>query len=141
MKKILFLLPGAMALILSATPMLAVNAQESAPAPMGERMQNKNRLNLTADQKAKMKAMRENTRAQIDSVLTAEQRTQLQSEKGQSMKRGKGMRSLNLSADQKARIKTIMEASRRDREAILTPAQLEQMRQFQSQRRANRAGR
>jgi periplasmic protein CpxP/Spy len=142
MKKILFLLPGAMALILSATPMLAVNAQDSAPtAPTGERMQNKNRLNLTADQKAKMKTIRETTRAQIDSVLTAEQRTQLQSEKGQGMKRGGGLRSLNLSTDQKAKIKTIMEASRRDREAILTPAQLEQMRQFQSQRRANRSGR
>ncbi|MGV0025235.1 hypothetical protein [Phormidesmis priestleyi] len=150
MKKILFLLPGAIALILSATPMVAVNAQTAPTAPTGERMQNKNRLNLTADQKAKMKAIRENTRTQIDGVLTTEQRTQLQSERGQGMKRGKGLRSaradislrsLNLSNDQKARIKTIMEASRRDREAVLTPAQLEQMRQFQSQRRANRPAR
>ncbi len=140
MKKILFLLPGAIALILSATPMLSVNAQNSAPtAPTGERMQNKNRLNLSADQKSRMKAIRETTRTQVDGVLTAEQRTQLQAQKGQG--RGKGWKSLNLSADQKAKIKTIMEASRRDREAILTPAQLEQMRQFQSQRRANRPAR
>ncbi|KAM3092326.1 hypothetical protein ACKFKG_22990 [Phormidesmis sp. 146-35] len=141
MKKLLFLLPGAIALILAATPIVAVHAQNSAPAPTGERMQNKNRLNLSADQKAKMKAIRETTRTQIDGVLTDAQRTQLQSEQGQGMKRGRGLRSLNLSADQKARIKTIMEAARRDREAILTPAQLEQMRQFQSQRRANRPAR
>ncbi len=140
MKKILFLLPGAIALIFSATPMLSVNAQSSAPtAPTGERMQNKKRLNLSADQKAKMKAIRETTHTQVDGVLTAEQRTQLQAQKSQG--RGKGWKSLNLSADQKARIKTIMQASRRDREAILTPAQLEQMRQFQSQRRANRPAR
>jgi Spy/CpxP family protein refolding chaperone len=140
MKKILFLLPGAIAVILAAAPIVAVNAQNSAPtAPTGERMQNKNRLNLSADQQTRMKAIRETTRTQIDGVLTDAQRTQLQSQKGQG--RGKGWKSLNLSDDQKARIKTIMEASRRDREAVLTPAQLEQMRQFKSQRRANRPAR
>jgi periplasmic protein CpxP/Spy len=142
MKKQFFLLPGAIALILSATPMLAINAQDAPTAPRaGERMQNKNRLNLTADQKAKMKAIRETTRTQIEGVLTTEQQTQLQAEKAQGMKRGKAWKSLNLTADQKAKIKTIMEASRKDREAVLTPAQLDQMRQFRAQRRANRPAR
>ena len=99
--KLSWLLPGAIALLLSAAPVLTAHAQSSAPtAPTGQRVQN--RLNLTADQKAKLKTIRESERQQIEGVLTSEQRAKLQANGGQGMKRGQGLKSLNLSADQKA---------------------------------------
>jgi periplasmic protein CpxP/Spy len=138
MKKTFFLIPGAIALLLSAMPMLTVHAQDANPvAPkLAQRLANK--LNLTADQKAKIKTIRENKRAQIDAVLTADQRAQLESVRAEAKKAGRGLRSLNLNDDQKAKIKTIMQASRQEIESILTPAQLEQMRQNRPQNRRNK---
>ncbi len=141
MKKLSLLLPGAIALLLSAAPVLVAQAQSTAPtAPrVSQRMQKQNRLNLTDDQKAKLKTIRETTRQQIEGVLTAEQRAKLQTDRGQGMKRGQGWKSLNLSADQKARIKQIRQASRSQMESVLTQEQRSQMQQYKSQRRAKPA--
>ncbi len=140
MKKLSLLLPGALALLLSAAPVLVAHAQSTAPtAPTGQRMHKQNRLNLTADQKAKLKTIRENTRQQIEGVLTSEQRAKLQADRGQGMKRGQDWKSLNLSADQKAKIKQIRQASRSQMESVLTPEQLSQEQQYRSQRHAKPA--
>jgi len=141
MKKLSLLLPGAIALLLSATPVLVAHAQSTAPtAPTGQRMQKQNRLNLTSDQKAKLKTIRENTRQQIEGVLTSEQRAKLQADRGQpGMKRGQDLKSLNLTDDQKARIKAIRQASRTQMDSVLTPEQRNQAQQYKSQRRAKPA--
>ncbi|MCY7322007.1 MAG: Spy/CpxP family protein refolding chaperone [Phormidesmis sp. CAN_BIN36] len=133
--KLFWLLPGAIALLLSAAPVLTAHAQSSAPtAPRaGERMQN--RLNLTADQKARLKTIRDNVRQQIEGVLTSEQRAKLQADRSQGMKRGQGFKSLNLSADQKARMKQIRENARTQMDSVLTPEQRSKMQQNRAQRR------
>lgn len=132
--KLFWLLPGAIALLLSAAPVLTAHAQSSAPtAPTGQRVQN--RLNLTADQKARLKTIRDNVRQQIEGVLTPEQQAKLQADRGQGMKRGQDLKSLNLSADQKARIKQIRENARSQMDSVLTPEQRSQAQQYKSQRR------
>ena len=137
--KLFWLLPGAIALLISAAPILTAHAQSSAPvAPRaGQRMQN--RLNLTTEQKAKLKTIRDNTRQQIEGVLTSDQRAKLQGEQGQGMKRIQNWKSLNLSDDQKAKIKQIREAARSQMDAVLTSEQRSQREQYKSQRRVKPA--
>ncbi|UBF28020.1 hypothetical protein K9N68_09050 [Kovacikia minuta CCNUW1] len=165
-KKLSLLLPGAIAIVLSAAPLLPVFSQ-STPAPEAPQVQkNRNKLNLTEDQKARMKQVRESTRAQIEAVLTDEQKAQLQTLKEQRRarwqqrqaarqagqttgqpeqsarqpgQRGKGMwAALNLTEEQKNKIKAIREDSRKQMAAILTPEQLQQMQQMRQQRQQRR---
>ena len=133
--KFFLLLPGAIALLVSAAPVLTAYAQSSAPtAPrVGQKMQN--RLNLTADQKAELKTIRDSVRQQVEGVLTSEQRATQQADRGQGMKRGQVWKSLNLSDDQKAKIKQIRESARSQMDSVLTPEQRSQMQQYKSQRR------
>ncbi|MCY7277113.1 MAG: P pilus assembly/Cpx signaling pathway, periplasmic inhibitor/zinc-resistance associated protein, partial [Phormidesmis sp. CAN_BIN44] len=87
-----------------------------------------------------LKTIRDNTRQQVEGVLTSEQRAKLQADRGQQgMKRGQGWKSLNLSDDQKARIKAIRQASRAQMDSVLTPEQRSQVQQYKSQRRAKPA--
>lgn len=143
MKILSFLLPGTIslgtALLLLGAPMLAAHAQNSTVvAQAGDRKADRPNLNLTADQKAKMKAIRESTRRQIESILTADQKAQLETERSQGTKRRPDWRSLNLTAEQKAQMKSIRQASEKQIESVLTPTQLEQMRQFREQHRRNK---
>jgi len=134
MKKLSLLLPGAIALLLSAAPVLVAHAQSTPTAPTSQRMQKQNRLNLTDAQKASLKTIRDSTRQQVEGVLTSEQRAKLQADRGQGMKRGQNWKSLNLTDDQKARIKVIRQASRAQMDGVLTPEQRSQMQQYKSQR-------
>ncbi|AFZ24069.1 P pilus assembly/Cpx signaling pathway, periplasmic inhibitor/zinc-resistance associated protein [Cylindrospermum stagnale PCC 7417] len=153
--KTLSFIAGAIALGLTAIP-FAVEAQTASSSPLLI-AQAKGRgpwqkLNLTDAQKSQLKQIRESTRAQIDQVLTAEQKAQLeklkaerQAQRGQGQRpqqrgeRGKkGFAALNLSEDQKAQIKKIMESSKQQTQAVFTPEQLEQMKQFRENSRARR---
>lgn len=68
------LLPGALAIALSyAAPMLPVAAQSTAPSA-GQYQKRGVNLNLTADQKAQLKQIRESTRSKIEAILTPEQK-------------------------------------------------------------------
>lgn len=131
MKK-LFLLPGVVALTLAVAPMVAVHAQNSAPAPRaGYKMQ----LNLTDAQKAQMKQIGENTRSQIAAVLTNEQRAQWEAAKQQGGKSRQAYQALNLTDDQKARIRSIKQASKQEMDKVLTQEQRDQLRQLRTSRR------
>ncbi|MBF2027836.1 MAG: P pilus assembly/Cpx signaling pathway, periplasmic inhibitor/zinc-resistance associated protein [Oscillatoriales cyanobacterium C42_A2020_001] len=135
--KTLLLVPGAIALSLSFLPVTPVVAQvETAPAVQKQRGMNK--LNLTDAQKAQMKQMREQTQAQIEQILTAEQKAQLQSLKQSGGKMRGGWQSLNLSEAQKQQIRQIRENAQQSMQSILTAEQralLEQQRQGMKERR------
>lgn len=138
------LLPGALAIALSyAAPMLPAVAQ-TPTAPAGQHHKRGVNLNLTADQKAQLKQIRESTRSQIDAVLTPEQKAQLASAKqqrqqGQQGQKPRGMwASLNLTADQKAQIQAIRQDSKQKMDAVLTPEQRQQLEQARQQRQQNR---
>ncbi|MBW4579064.1 MAG: hypothetical protein KME42_05740 [Tildeniella nuda ZEHNDER 1965/U140] len=138
------LLPGALAIALSyAAPMLPVAAQTPTP-PAGQYQKRGVNLNLTDDQKAQLKQIRESTRSQIESILTPEQKAQLDAAKQQrqSGQRGQKVRgmwaSLNLTADQKAQIKTIRQDAKQKMDAVLTAEQRQQLEQSRQQRQQNR---
>jgi Spy/CpxP family protein refolding chaperone len=128
-KKLAFLLPGVIALVVAGAPMLAAHAQTpSTVAPKaGQRL---NRLNLTDAQKAQLKQIRETTKSQVRAVLTTDQQAQLDAARQSGGKHRGVMKSLNLTSDQKAKIKAIMKASREQMQAVLTPAQQAQLQQM-----------
>jgi Spy/CpxP family protein refolding chaperone len=139
--KLFPLLAGAIALSVSLAPILPALAQSpesSTPTEQNRMPRHRNWLNLTPDQQAQMEQIRQNTRSQIDAILTAEQRAQLQREREN---RGtpqagehRGMRhlpfdSLNLTDEQRSQIETVMRSSREQMDAILTPEQRQQLQQ------------
>jgi Spy/CpxP family protein refolding chaperone len=151
--KTLSLLAGTLALTLIATP-FAVQAQNNPPLPQpGQEVQERGpfkHLNLTSEQKAKMKEIHTNTRAQVDAILTTEQKNQLktamekrkaerQQRQGQHHsgheKKGDIFNSLNLTDKQKDQIKQIHDSERQKMQAILTPQQQAQMKKFRGEMR------
>lgn len=150
--KILSILAGAIALTVTVTPFL-VKAQSNSPSnqpgvespkkPRGERGPWKN-LNLTTEQKNRMKQIRTDTRTKIDAVLTDEQKKKLQDAKVNRGQRPQGQRpqgqrpeggpfaSLNLSEDQKTQIKQIMESSKQEMQSVLTAEQQQKLQEFKN---------
>jgi periplasmic protein CpxP/Spy len=133
MTKLAKLLP-ILALVLTI-PTLAVTAQAKphhqaglgriADAGMG-RMNN---LNLTPEQKTKMQQVRQSAQAQIEQVLTPQQRQKFQELASQRQAGRQSGGGLDLTADQKAKIQAIRQADRNQFQAILTPAQQAQLQQ------------
>lgn len=147
--KTLSLIAGTLALTLIATP-FAVQAEENSSSPQpGQEWQKESpfkKLNLTPEQKAKIKAIRSNTRTQIEAVLTTAQKTKLQAamaEHKAQRQQGRGKRgdifaSLGLSTEQKAKMKEIRESSKQQMDAILTPEQRAQIQQMWENMRSRR---
>ncbi|MFN6180782.1 MAG: Spy/CpxP family protein refolding chaperone [Dolichospermum sp.] len=152
--KILSLLAGTLSLTLITTP-LTVQAQDNPPLPQPDQeLQARGpfkHLNLNSEQKAKMKEIHTNTRAQIDAILTPEQKNQLKTamekrkaERQQRQrqhqerreKKGNIFQSLNLTDKQKDQIKQIHESERQKMQAVLTPQQQAQMKKFREEMRS-----
>lgn len=127
------LLPGTIALVLSTSFALPVMAQTEAPTrPARERV---NKLNLTDEQKTRLREIRESTRTQIDAVLNEDQKAQLEAARQQNPRSRKAFSALNLSDEQKARIREIRENAKRQMDEILTDDQKQQLQQRRSMRR------
>lgn len=158
--KLMPILTGAVVIALTATP-LVVKAAPIAPGQQllaqaaGQQRQGKfGNLNLTQEQKDKMRQLRQETQREIEGVLTQQQLEQykaaMQSRRGRMGNRngnlansGQGQRrgrqnvfdSLNLSSSQKDRIQQIRQQSRDRMQSILTR---EQRDQFQRSGRSMR---
>jgi periplasmic protein CpxP/Spy len=155
--KLMPMLAGVLVLGAVAAP-FAVNAQANpsaqrllAQAQQGQRQGKEGKwakLNLSDAQKQQMRQIKEETRAQIEAVLTSEQRAQMetmkqnrqgQNENGQRQARqGQGLRggmmaSLNLTEEQKASIQQIMQSQKTRMDQVLTAEQRQQMEQMRSQ--------
>jgi protein CpxP len=132
-----------------------VQAQDNPPLPqLDQELQARGpfkHLNLNSEQKAKMKEIHTNTRAQIDAILTPEQKNQLKTamekrkaERQQRQrqhqerreKKGNIFQSLNLTDKQKDQIKQIHESERQKMQAVLTPQQQAQMKKFREEMRS-----
>jgi periplasmic protein CpxP/Spy len=148
--KPLSLLAGAIALSLSFASALPAFSQSTGkpPAPPEQpteqnRMpRHRNFLNLTADQQAQMEQIHQDTRSQIDNILTAEQKAQLEAarENGGAPRRGenrgmpgRGFDSLNLTDEQRSQIESVRSAAKEKMDAILTPEQRQQMEQHRQE--------
>jgi Spy/CpxP family protein refolding chaperone len=131
-----FLLP-AIALGLSTIIVLPATAQSSLQGvetlehlvPEHLARGEADKLNLSADQKAKIKRIREESRDQIQRILTTDQQNQWKAAQQQGKKGREIMRSLNLSDKQKSDIRAIQKATKQRIEEVLTPEQREKMRQ------------
>jgi Spy/CpxP family protein refolding chaperone len=133
----------------SASPLLLAQAKEQSPRQGKKGAWSE--LGLTEAQQTRLRQIQQNTRTQIEGVLTQEQKDQLrtaaearraQRQAGQPGQRqgrgGKGFAGLNLTEDQKSRIQAIKESSKQQMDAVLTPEQrtkLQQIRQSWQQRR------
>jgi len=113
----------------TASSLLSMNvlAQTSQPATGAK---SANNIKLTADQKAKIKEIKQNADKQINEVLTPEQREKLKTAKAQ-----KQLPDLNLTDDQKAKIKAIRTQSSTDVANVLTPEQKQQIQARKQQQK------
>ncbi len=156
-RKRLSFLAAAFALTLTATPFVAQAQPTSPNRQPGKEFAQKGpwqKLGLTDEQKAKMQEIRRNARAEMEKVLTAEQKEQLKAAmqerinqrsqgEGRMEGRGRGKKNnpfaaLNLTEAQKTRMREIKESSKQQMEAVLTPAQQEQLKQMQENRKSRR---
>lgn len=162
------LLAGAIALSVSIASSLPASAQSTNPTapPQRGQMHRPNFLNLTPEQQAKMEQIRQNERSQIDAILTADQKAQLQrewanrkpptGEKPGTPPTGENrgtpptggnrrmphspFASLNLTTEQRSQIEAVRRSSREQMDAVLTPEQRQQIQQHQQQHQQRRQG-
>lgn len=151
--KLMPMLAGAIVLGAAAIP-FAVNAQANssgqqllAQAQQRQRQGKEGKwakLNLTDAQKQEMRRIKEETRTQMQSILTPEQQATVQAamQNGQGRNR-QGWKEIkeSLTDAQKAQMRTLMEQQKARIEALLTDdqkQQLQQMRQDWQQRRQQR---
>ncbi|KYC40430.1 hypothetical protein WA1_26850 [Scytonema hofmannii PCC 7110] len=85
-------------------------------------------LNLSEEQKDKLKEVQEDTRAQIDEIFTNEQRNTLKQAIEAGKKPPEAMQSIDLSDDQKQQIQEAMESEKQKILEILTPEQQQKLR-------------
>ena len=152
--KVMSVLTGAVLVAATTTP-LNVNAVQVLPGqhllaqatpPQGQGKLAD--LNLTQDQKARMRQLHQETRQKIEAVLTQEQRRQYTAalqNPSRAVRNGNGdmnsfsvqrsgrrnvMASLNLTQEQKNKIRDLMQSARSRMNGILTEAQRTQLQQM-----------
>jgi periplasmic protein CpxP/Spy len=139
--KSLFLLPGAIALLLAATPIypsLAQTPTQGTTPQMGQKQKRGERwvqLDLTDAQKTQLQQIKASTRQQMEAVLTPEQKAQLL-----QAKRNRQRPNLNLSDAQKSQMQSIYENSMRQMNAVLTPEQQQKLQALRQQWQQKRQG-
>ncbi|AFZ59556.1 P pilus assembly/Cpx signaling pathway, periplasmic inhibitor/zinc-resistance associated protein [Anabaena cylindrica FACHB-243] len=150
--KSLSFIAAAFALTLTATPFVAQAQQTPSSNQPGKEFAEKGpwqKLGLTDAQKTRMQEIRRNARAEMEKVLTTEQKEQLkaamqarkeQGSQGQGRGQWKkdGFAGLNLTEAQKTRMREIKESSKQQMQAVLTPAQQEQLKQMWENRSSRR---
>ncbi|MGL5804159.1 MAG: Spy/CpxP family protein refolding chaperone [Xenococcaceae cyanobacterium] len=100
-----------------------------AQQPSQERTSRMEKIGLTTEQKDRVAQIRNNTRQQIEGILTDEQKSQYQNEIAAGKKPREAMRSANLSAEQKEKIKGMMRSQREQISQLLTPEQKQKLRE------------
>lgn len=134
--KLSLLLSGAIALVLVAAPVLPAFSQTPSMTPKMEKWGRQ--LDLSTEQRAKMQQIRESAQAQIQAILTDEQKARWQAIKQQGRQMRQEMAGLNLTNEQKATIRTIRQTAKQQMEAVLTPEQRQKMNERQQQMRQRR---
>lgn len=97
-------------------------------------------LNLSEAQKAQLKTIHQNAKAQRQTVLTVEQRTKI-AEARQSGNRKGVWKSLNLTEAQKQQMQAIGANTKTQVQSVLTPEQKSQLEKIRQERKAQRGNR
>lgn len=95
-------------------------------------------LNLTDQQRNKIRGIRSSRTRQINQVLKPDQRTKLQAELKSGKKLGEAIKSLNLDPTQKKDILAIVQKSNQDIMGTLNDKQRKQLETYLSQRHQSR---
>lgn len=127
------LLSSVLALLILGTGISSVMAQKGKRF---ERMAE--RLSLTDSQKNELKGIMQTKRTKIESILTTEQKAELQALKPQINLNRKAFKSLNLSEEQKQEIRAIRQDTQQQISQILTPEQQEIFKEMRQNRQRNR---
>ena len=131
--KFMPILVGAIALAIATTD-LAVKAEPAFTSGIllaqAEEPHGFHRLGLTEEQKAKIASIRQNSRSQIEAVLTPQQREQLKTARQDTRQnRRQAFTALNLTPEQKTQMRQIRQSAKSQFEAVLTPEQREKLQQ------------
>jgi len=86
-------------------------------------------LNLTEQQQNQLDNLRQQTHAQIEEILTADQEAQLQTAWTERTGLRDAIANLNLTSQQRDQLRQVFQSSRSDFSSILTPEQQQQLRQ------------
>jgi Spy/CpxP family protein refolding chaperone len=128
LKKISFI-AGAIALSLAIIP-FSVKAETNSLSPQAPKLVAQlppipflERLGLTETQKTQLTEVRQNTRSEIQNILTPEQQEQFQTLTANMDRRLEAFRSLNLNDQQKVQVWNILQSKKSQVEDILTPEQ------------------
>ncbi|MFQ3679168.1 MAG: Spy/CpxP family protein refolding chaperone [Pseudanabaenaceae cyanobacterium] len=113
-------------------PVLAQPAVRQAPS--GEMRGKWAALNLTEAQKAQLQQLRTKHRQQMQAVLTAEQRAELEAARAEGRRPNK----LNLSDAQKEQLRSLRAQGREELLAVLTPEQQTTWQNLRGPRKGNR---
>ena len=89
------------------------------------------KLNLSAEQKQQLKALRATIAQRVQSVLNEEQRSKLATARQSGNHKGV-WKSLNITADQKQQIHDIRKSAKEQSLAVLTPEQRTQLQQMKA---------
>ena len=140
--KNLSLIGAAIALSLTATS-LAVKAEANSSSPIvvaqsREKGGPLQRLGLTDEQKAKITEIRRNTRAEMEKILTEQQREQLKTAMENRQGRRGAFAALNLTDDQKNQMRQVMQSQKTQIEGVLTAEQKEQLQKYRQERGSRR---
>lgn len=124
-RKLMPLFVGAIALTLAATP-LALQAQSNRSIQDSPQFAG---VELTQEQQDELTQIREETRAQIEAILTPEQLELFRAAKESGQVRREAFAAMNLSDEQRAEIREIRESAKAQSQEILSPEQQEQIRE------------
>ncbi|MEE3717361.1 Spy/CpxP family protein refolding chaperone [Tumidithrix elongata RA019] len=145
--KLIPLVSAAIAALSIATPTIVLAQSMPGSPTSGDRMMAPHPgggghmmppdLGLTEQQKTQLDQIRKSTRAQIEGIVTPDQKQQVKTaiDNGEDFR--EAMDSV-LSSEQKTQIRAIMQASRKQMQAVLTPEQQQKMRQHMQQQFMNR---
>lgn len=86
------------------------------------------KVSLSAEQKEQLQSIQLEVRSQVGAILTASQKSQLETRLQQGQTLQQALESLNLSKAQESKIKGIMRSKMRKFARTLTPAQRRQLR-------------
>jgi periplasmic protein CpxP/Spy len=87
-------------------------------------------LDLTPDQETQMAEVRRDTLAQLETIVSAEQRETFKSKMTEGATLREAIASMNLSEDQRTQVRATFQAARQEAQTILTPAQQEEVREL-----------
>lgn len=114
--------------LVGALTLLPFAAQADAPTalPFPAAIE---QLNLTDDQSAQLAALRQNTRSQLEAVVSPEQRQRFQTTWQQEDIRS-AIAAMNLTPDQRQQVRSILQTSRQQAAQVLTAEQKQELRQL-----------